>query len=92
MEILPSSVAAIHLNKKSWFTIFPNPAKNYIKITGNNLQPADVLDNMGRILISKFISDNSNIGINILTLAKGSYIIRAKNKTGEVQTEQLIIY
>ena len=64
---------------QSKIRIYPNPAKDFIIISSDEkLQSAAIYDNLGR-LIKMENSDN----LDISGLAKGSYLIQIKTKSGE---------
>ncbi|HNF29672.1 MAG TPA: T9SS type A sorting domain-containing protein, partial [Chitinophagaceae bacterium] len=77
-----SEVFSIHIPLNSKYTIYPNPAMNFIIIekTGinNNLShQIQLTDLAGKILISKYYANaNSQIILPIQHLPNGTYILR----------------
>ena len=64
---------------QSKIRIYPNPAKDFIIISSDEkLKSAAIYDNLGR-LIKMENSDK----LDISGLAKGSYLIKIKTKSGE---------
>lgn len=75
----------------SFFSLYPNPATDYLNICGNDsneFSTATIYDLAGRLIKNTTISDNAMI--NIQSLAKGTYIINLKNKDGKVFSAKFI--
>ena len=72
--------------------IYPNPAKNYFTIKGYNVSQINVVDNTGRIVMSrKGLNSNAlenKVNINV---ADGIYIIQVTHTDGTIVNEKLII-
>ena len=70
------------------FTIYPNPAKSAITITGNFPTPASmqIVDHSGKIVfIKKLLEPQSMIALPVL--AKGVYLVRVNEKI-----KKLVVY
>lgn len=71
-------------------TIYPNPTKNSINLTGLSYKSnVNIYDLTGKLLI-KETSNISNKTINVSNLASGIYIVEIETSKGK-QTKQLII-
>jgi hypothetical protein len=66
---------------KSNFTIYPNPSSSNIFITGVNISNIEVLDLMGKVVLTQNSPSNE---LNIESLPAGMYIINALSDKGLV--------
>lgn len=66
---------------KSIFTIYPNPSSSNIFITGVNISNIQVLDLMGKVVLTQNTPSNE---LNIESLPAGMYIINALSDKGLV--------
>jgi len=72
-------------------SITPNPAKEIVTITAKNLQNIRILDNTGRVVITKEGILANTITINISSLAKGLYFVKATDVNGVVRVEKMAV-
>ncbi len=84
-EVLGSMLGINEISLKP-INIFPNPVKNILNFS-EEVSNIRISDLSGKIL--KQISDTEK-SINVSTLAKGTYIITATTKTGEVINKKFI--
>jgi hypothetical protein len=77
------------VNSNERITFYPNPAKDYIKITTNENATVEILTIQGLLLKKKQVSPTDNI-ITINELTSGSYVVRIVSGTN-VFSEILII-
>ena len=75
----------------SQFKIAPNPAKNNINITGSNLRQIRIIDNVGKVVQLKQISNTNHVSISVNHLPKGLYMVQATYNDGSVKTEKVVI-
>ena len=78
--------------KKNDFAVFPNPANQYIEITGvfiGNEYYYEIINSEGKTLSSNKIVQN-NQKINIKNLSIGIYFIKVKNKAN-IKTVKFIV-
>ena len=91
LNTLPS---AINENENGHFSIYPNPAENYITVSISSLYYTDVIISLynltGQILLEKEISSEKNT-LSIANLPKGCYIVELTGKSGKSIREKLII-
>ncbi|TDH29316.1 T9SS type A sorting domain-containing protein [Segetibacter sp. 3557_3] len=74
---------------KQRFTISPNPAKDFIRVTGRQLKKAQILDNTGKLVLQ--LQPEGNQKLNISALPPGSYFLRAIDVNGAVTVQKLVI-
>lgn len=71
-------------------TLYPNPAKEYIKIQAKGKVDLKIFDVNGRIVIER--SDvEPNTSVSVQSLIKGTYVVSIKEKGSEPKTKKLII-
>lgn len=92
-ENLAVGIPPIGNPKENAFTVFPNPAKDYIVIDGNDLHPEDkivritIFNTLGQPLK---IIDAPSGNIDIGELNHGVYIIKIQTKKGKTKTLKLL--
>ncbi|WP_313091263.1 Omp28-related outer membrane protein [Chryseobacterium flavum] len=72
------------------FSIYPNPAKEYIKVQAKGKIDLKIFDTSGKVIIERS-GVEPNTEISIRTLIKGAYIVSIKEKDSEPKTKKLII-
>jgi hypothetical protein len=84
----------------SEFSIYPNPASEFISISLNLKQQADdiqiaIIDMMGRLVLLKnytnLISENNEIIIPLTRLTSGSYLLNMSINKEPIETKKLFI-
>ncbi len=88
-----SDIKQIFIQPQTMFvSIYPNPAKNYFTVKGYNVSQINVVDNTGRIVMSrKGLNSNAlenKVNINV---ADGIYIIQVTHTDGTITNEKLMI-
>ncbi len=74
--------AVVATNATTYFSVYPNPAKDIIHLQTNGTASITITNAAGKIILSKNIKNNGNI--NVSAFANGVYYVQ--NKTiGEVQ-------
>lgn len=93
LTVIFSSTASINNQEEILFSIYPNPAQDYISLQGEILKNggnAVFLDALGKEV--KNISFNSsNAKINISNLKRGVYFVNIYNNEGVKSTTQRLI-
>jgi uncharacterized repeat protein (TIGR02543 family) len=70
-------------NHNELFEVYPNPSTGYIYVkVGNNLTRVTLYDLNGSIMVSEEITEKT--AIDISSLAKGVYTLKANGKTAKV--------
>lgn len=73
-------ITSIYYNlKKELFQVYPNPAKDIVRIDGAFGSTLKLMDITGRLVLEQVNTDGY---INISTLAKGSYILEMTSDSG----------
>ena len=72
-------------------SITPNPAKDIVTIAAKNLKDINILDNAGRVVVTKEGKLTNTITIDISTLAKGVYFVKATDKSGGVSVGKMVV-
>jgi hypothetical protein len=71
-------------------TISPNPTSNSITIEGNNLKKIQIMDALGKVLLSQLVSSNLTT-INTASFPKGIYLVALEFKNNFIQTKKIVI-
>jgi hypothetical protein len=75
------------------FIVFPNPSNGKVSINITEVDDAvevEVVDNTGRVIQSKTVSNSSSVEFN--GLPKGMHLVRITNKnTGETKTQKISV-
>ena len=75
----------------SSLSISPNPAKDFVTISGTNLKQVKLLDNLGRVVAVKEATNSSTVSIPVSHIAKGIYMVQATFKDGSIKTEKVMV-
>ena len=81
-----SDVRSIKLQNNARYTISPNPAKDYIAISGKNIADITITDATGKQVMTTKVPR-----INISGLARGIYFVRIQSDDDNIQTEKLVV-
>ena len=68
----------------SQLTIYPNPAKDNVTISGNHIASVQVIDNMGRVVKVVLLKDATNPSLSVNSLPAGVYHLRIQTTDGGV--------
>ncbi|RZJ39051.1 MAG: T9SS type A sorting domain-containing protein, partial [Chryseobacterium sp.] len=86
LNILKENLAVSETGNKIKTAIYPNPAKDMVKIkTDSDLMTAEIFDMNGRIILS-----SSSKQIDISKISTGQYLIKSTFKDGSSDTQKLI--
>ncbi|WP_374465632.1 T9SS type A sorting domain-containing protein [Chryseobacterium sp.] len=86
LNVLKESLAVSETDKKHKAVIFPNPAKDIVKIKNESvLLKAEILDMNGRKVL-----ETASETIDVSALSTGVYMIRMTFGNGKTETQQLI--
>ncbi|HUM52008.1 MAG TPA: T9SS type A sorting domain-containing protein [Chitinophagales bacterium] len=67
---------AIRTNTKANVQIFPNPASNYLQISGKNIEQYKLINMLGKTEVAAVNTNKaSNISVDISTISTGEYIL-----------------
>ena len=68
----------------SRLTIYPNPAKDKVTISGSHIASVQVIDNMGRVAKIVALHDATNPSISVGSLPTGVYHLRIQTMDGSI--------
>ena len=67
------------------FAIYPNPADNVLNISLNNTnelpETVKVFNTLGQAVVTKSVTNSSDLNVNVSSLQKGIYFVRIENET-----------
>ena len=80
---------SINIDDKNKYTVFPNPANDFLTIQGNNVSSVKIFNIHGNIVLSKNVNNNKKVDISILN--KGMYLVELENYFGFKINKKVII-
>ena len=86
-----SRIVRVNLTNNNEFSIYPNPAKHWVKISGKDINTVQITDINGRILILKNNINSDFTSVDIRDLSKGVYLINILSKNGSKLINKLLI-
>lgn len=76
----PSTVGITENYTENHFNLYPNPAQDFVDISGENIQSIEVYSIQGQLLKSeKFVNNLNYIKLSVIELNTGIYFIRINN-------------
>jgi hypothetical protein len=91
LTVIEGSTLGTNENNVSNFTIYPNPAKNFIRVHFNNSQTsagkASIYDINGKLVHQEKIINET---ISVQSLQNGTYVIVIENEEGKKHSSQFI--
>ncbi len=76
--IKSASFVPLLVNDHSFFTVYPNPASDYISVDAGLNSKINLMDLSGRVLMT-FKSDSESIRIDLKSLNSGTYLISVQD-------------
>lgn len=91
LGIIKSSNSVIDLSEDmaESFNIYPNPAKDYVRISGEDIEAISVYNYLG-ILIDRIEVRSDNVELNTSTYSSGVYFITTEGRNGS-STKKVVI-
>ena len=80
---------SINIDDKNKYTVFPNPANDFLTIQGNNVSSIKIFNIHGNIVLSKNVNNNKKVDISILN--KGMYLVELEDYFGFKINKKVII-
>lgn len=80
---------SLNENEKS-FEICPNPAKDHVRISGNNISTVSIYNVIG-IMVERLDVNSDEVEINTSKYDKGMYLISIQDKEGNKSTKKLLV-
>ena len=74
----------------SELNIYPNPTTGFFHIEFEDGDFLEVIDMMGRVVISKQLANRNKITVDLTANSKGIYLIRIRSKKGSNQKLVLV--
>ena len=68
----------------SQLSIYPNPAKRVVTVTGSHIGSVQVVDNLGRVVMFVSLKDATNPTLSVSGLAAGVYHLKVQTTDGKV--------
>ena len=72
-------------------TVYPNPSRDNVTISGNHIASVQVIDYIGRVVKVVSLKDATNPTLSVNSLPAGVYHLRIQTTDGNVSGNQLII-
>ena len=72
-------------------TVYPNPAKDNVTISGSHIASVQVIDNMGRVVKGVLLKDATNPKLSVSSLQAGVYHLRIQTIDGNVSGVALVV-
>lgn len=85
-----SPIAIVNLSNKGKITLSPNPASNYITVSGNGIKMVQVFDNAGKVILTSNTIGVSSTLLPIHLLSKGLYQLKTLKTNGEIEIQKFI--
>ncbi len=74
------------------YSIYPNPARKFIMINGNNVKEVDILDTKGKLMYAKkSINSASSLNKVKINLSPGNYIVQLQITDGTLVNEKIVV-
>ena len=71
-------------------TVYPNPAKSNVTISGSHIALVEVVDNMGRVVKVVSLKDATNPTLSVIGFAAGVYHLRIQTTDGKVSSVGMV--
>ena len=85
-----SNIIKISKDSKATISLYPNPSRNIVSITGDKMEQITVTDIIGKIVLQKSIASSNNTTLNVAGLSKGIYSVNVKNVFGTQSTKLIV--
>ena len=79
----------INIDNKNKYTVFPNPANDFLTIHGKNITSIKIFNIYGNIVLSKILNDIKKV--NISELNSGIYFVELEGSNGFKSNKKVII-
>ena len=65
-------------------SVYPNPTKSFVTISGIHIYSVQVVDNLGRVVNTQTLKDATNPTLSVGSLPMGFYHLRVQTTDGKV--------
>ncbi len=87
-----SKIISIQLSfHNAHFSIYPNPARDYIMLNGKSIKEVCIVDNVGRIVAKRILNVSNSQHRVDFNLAKGCYIVQMIMVDGKKINEKMVV-
>ncbi len=85
-----SSVVKVSTNLKDVVSMYPNPSRDIVKVTGDRISEISVSNMLGKTVMQQNVALLNNVSVNVSTLPKGVYNVSVKNATATVVLKLIV--
>ncbi|HLP95597.1 MAG TPA: T9SS type A sorting domain-containing protein [Saprospiraceae bacterium] len=86
-----STLSGIHKAELTSFEVFPNPATSSVRLLGENLESAQIVDQQGRVISQVSLNQHEATNIPVSQLAPGLYYIQVRDHMGDSGVKPVMI-
>ena len=88
-----SNIISIQLSTiNAQLSIYPNPAKNFIMVNGNDVTRVNIIDNLGRVVFNKKgLNISSSLNKIEFNIKQGAYIVQILMTDGKIINKKLLV-
>lgn len=79
-------ISVQYANPVNHLTVYPNPVKNILTISGEHITMVQVLDNLGRVVSVQSLHDATNPFLSVSNLPTGVYHVRIQTTDNKTNT------
>ena len=88
-----SAIISVQLSvNNDQYSIYPNPAKKFIMVNGKNINQVNIIDNLGRVVVTKKGLSASSILTKVeFSLSPGIYVAQLSTSDGKIVNEKFVV-
>ena len=88
-----SAIVTVQLSvNHDQISIYPNPAKKFIMVNGKNINEVNIIDNLGRVVLTKKgLNVSSSLNKVEFNLSQGVYIAQLLTADGKIVNEKFVV-
>jgi len=88
-----SAIISVQLSvNNDQYSIYPNPAKKFIMVNGKNINQVNIIDNLGRVVVTKKGFSASSILNKVeFSLSPGIYVAQLSTTDGKIVNEKFVV-
>gem|GEM_PF-785328 len=88
-----SAIISVQLSvNNDQYSIYPNPAKKFIMVNGKNINQVNIIDNLGRVVVTKKgLSASSILNKVEFSLSPGIYVAQLSTTDGKIVNEKFVV-
>ena len=90
VNLNPENSVGIGSSSKSNFTIYPNPASDFVQLSGLNFIPTEIrlTDLSGRLIV---VESSYSSTFSTANVPSGMYVLQVKDQTGEMHQLKIVV-